>query len=298
MFDVVILTEKKYINPKVKDWYIDQVLLEDKLLQKELEKKGMKVCKRDWTDTNFDWKSSKYAIFRTTWDYFERFDEFLLWMKETKHKIKFINSYEIINWNIDKYYLKDLSKNGINIVPTLFLKKGKKVSLKQLFTKTKWKEVVIKPTISGAARNTYHITENNFSDFEDIFQQIINEESMLFQQFMKNILTQGEISLIMIGGKYTHAVKKTAKKGDFRVQDDHGGKVEIYNATQSEIKFAEDCIEKCPFSPIYARVDILYNNESNLSLIELELIEPELWFRNNKFAAWLLAEKIYKKIYS
>ena len=51
----------------------------------------------------------------------------------------------------------------------------------------------------------------------------------------------------MIGGKYTHAVKKTAKKGDFRVQDDHGGKVEIYNATQSEIKFAEDCIEKCPF---------------------------------------------------
>ena len=102
-----------------------------------------------------------------------------------------------------------------------------------------------------------------------------------------------EISLIIIAGEYTHAMKKIAKKGDFRVQDDHGGIVEKYEATSEEIKFAEKCIENCPFSPIYARVDIVYDNNKP-SLSELELIEPELWFRNNIKSAEMLSEEIYK----
>jgi glutathione synthase/RimK-type ligase-like ATP-grasp enzyme len=98
----------------------------------------------------------------------------------------------------------------------------------------------------------------------------------------------------MIGGKSTHAVKKIAKKGDFRVQDDHGGTVEKYEATFEEIKFAEECIENCPFSPIYARVDIVYDNNNQPSLSELELIEPELWFRNNPNSAEILSKEIIK----
>ena len=115
---------------------------------------------------------------------------------------------------------------------------------------------------------------------------------MLFQEFLTNITTEGEISLIMIVGKYTHAVKKIAKKGDFRVQDDHGGSVEEYNATKAEIDFAEKCIKNCPYFPIYARVDIVYDNNNLPSLSELELIEPELWFRNYPKAAKYLAEGI------
>ena len=115
---------------------------------------------------------------------------------------------------------------------------------------------------------------------------------------MKNISIKGEISLIMIGGKYTHAVKKNAKKGDFRVQDDHGGTVEIYEANRVEINFAEKCINKCPFFPIYARVDIVYDNKNKPALMELELIEPELWFRNNSESAIILAEEILNLISS
>ena len=295
MFDVVILTDNRYVNPKKTDWYIEQVLLEDKLLQRELENKDLKICKKDWADPEFDWTLTKYAIFRTTWDYFERFDEFFYWIEKTQYKTTFINASEIINWNIDKHYLRDLSEKGIDITPTLFIEKDEKITLEKLFEKTNWQEAVIKPAISGAARHTYRINPNNYSDYEDIFQKIIKEESMLFQEFMNNITLKGEISLIMIGGKYTHAVKKMAKKGDFRVQDDHGGKVAIHKATHEEIKFAEECIAKCPFSPIYARVAIVYDNETKPSLIELELIEPELWFRNNQSAATLLAEEILIK---
>jgi len=298
MFDVVILTDNRYVNPEKTDWYIDQVLLEDKLLQTALEKQGLTVCKKDWADPDFDWATTKYAIFRTTWDYFERFDEFFSWLEDTKHKTTFINSTEIINWNIDKHYLQDLSKRGINIAPTRFIEKGDKITLPQLFEKKKWTEAVIKPAISGAARHTYRITPNNCKNYENIFQELIAKEGMLFQEFMNNITSNGEISLIMIGGKYTHAVKKIAKKGDFRVQDDHGGKVEIYTATKEEITFAEDCLEASPFKPIYARVDIVYDNKNKPSLSELELIEPELWFRNNTESAELLADEIVSQLSS
>ena len=118
---------------------------------------------------------------------------------------------------------------------------------------------------------------------------------MLFQEFLNDIILQGEISLIMIGNQYTHAVIKHAKKGDFRVQDDHGGTVEKYNAKKKEILFAEKCLEAIPFTPMYARIDIVYDNNNNPSLSELELIEPELWFRNNPEAATILAEKIFQK---
>ncbi|MDC0204550.1 hypothetical protein OAJ65_02010 [Flavobacteriales bacterium] len=292
MIDVIILTDNRYINPEKTDWYIDQVLLEDKLLKAALEKQGLIVCKKDWADSNFDWTTTKYAIFRTTWDYFDRFDEFFSWLEITKHKTTFINSAEVINWNIDKHYLSDLSKKGINIAPTLFIEKGDSITISDLFNNTNWTEAVIKPAISGAARHTYRISPNNCIKYENLFQQLITDKCMLFQEFLDNIITKGEISLIMIGGKYTHAVKKIAKKGDFRVQDDHGGKVEIYTATKEEITFAEDCLEASPFKPIYARVDIVYDNKNNPSLSELELIEPELWFRNNAKSPKLLAQEI------
>ena len=292
IFDIVILTDNRYIEPDIKNWYINQVLLEDKILQEKLESIGMKVCRKDWADHDFDWNSTKYAIFRTTWDYFDRFDEFFLWINQTKDKTNFINSTDIIYWNIDKYYLRDLSEKGINITSSLFIEKNKKINLKQLFEKTKWIEAVIKPTISGAARHTYRINTKNYNKYEDLFRNLIKNECMIFQEFMHNVTLKGEISLIMIAGKYTHAVRKIAKKGDFRVQDDHGGKVIPYEANSLEIEFAKQCIVKCPFSPIYARVDIIYDNKNKPALVELELIEPELWFRNNTESALLLAKEI------
>lgn len=292
MYDIVILTDHRYVNPKETDWYIDQVLLEDNLLQTALEEKGFIVCKKDWADKDFDWTTTKNAIFRTTWDYFDRFDEFFTWLENTKNKTTFINSAEIIKWNIDKHYLQDLEKSGINIAPTLFIKKGDKITLQKLFGKTNWAEAVIKPAVSGAARHTYRISPSNCEHYENIFQKLIYEECILFQEFLNNITAKGEISLIMIGGKFTHAVKKIAKKGDFRVQDDHGGKVERYSPSQTEILFAEQCVKKSPLSPIYARVDIVYDNKNKPSLSELELIEPELWFRNYPKSATFLAEEI------
>jgi hypothetical protein len=88
------------------------------------------------------------------------------------------------------------------------------------------------------------------------------------------------------------------EKGDFRVQDDHSGSVEKHTPTKQEILSAKDCLKVSPYQPIYARIDIIYDNNNKPSLSELELIEPELWFRNNSTSANLLAEEIFNLISS
>ena len=51
-------------------------------------------------------------------------------------------------------------------------------------------------------------------------------------------------------------------------------------------------IMSCGFSPVHARVDIIWDNNGVLALSELELIEPEMWFRFYKPAANKLAKAI------
>ena len=292
MYDVVILTESRYENPKIIDWYIQQVLTEDQLLKSSLEKLGLKVIRKNWLSKDFNWKQARCLIFRSTWDYFNRFDEFFKWVEETQTVTKFINSSEIINWNIDKYYLFELHKLGINIAPTNFIRKNNCKLLSSIMEKEKWSEAVLKPTISGAARHTYRVNLGNIDRMQKILNNLNLKEDMIVQEFLTDIMNRGEISLIMIGGEFTHAIRKIGKENDFRVQDDHGGRTEKHQATSEEISFAKKVITACPYDPLYARVDIIYDNNGNPSLSELELIEPELWFRNNPKSAEKLSEKI------
>ena len=292
MYDVVILTDSRYENPKSIDWYVQQVLTEDNLLKTELEKLGLRVIKKAWNSLDFNWSETKFAVFRSTWDYFDKFRDFKTWLEKVKEETTFINSYELINWNLDKKYLIELNNKGINIPTSEVITKEDNITLESLFKKHDFSDAIIKPTISGAARETYKISKNNFHEYEKKFFNLKSKEDIIFQEFLSNIVSIGEISLIFIGENYTHAVKKIAKEGDFRVQDDHGGRVEVYNATKEEILFAQNCLGKCPTLPIYSRVDIIYDNENEISLGEIELIEPELWFRNNKAAARLLANEI------
>lgn len=295
-FDVVLLTEAKYIDPKTVDWYTDQVLTEDGLVLGALQKKGIHATKKDWADPDFDWSSTRFAIFRTTWDYFHRFQEFDTWLNKVSHQTKLINSIDLVRWNMDKHYLLDLSERGVHIVNTYFVEQGSDLTLQDLHDHTGWTETVIKPAISGAARHTYRLDPTTIHEHESIFRNIIANESMLLQPFQKSITTKGEVSHIVIDGNYCHSVLKKAKEGDYRVQDDWGGTVQSYKANREEIEFAEHAVRSCKPIPVYARVDLMWDNDDRLALCELELVEPELWFRKNEAAADLLAVAIEKML--
>tara|TARA_R110002124_G_scaffold80533_9_gene213145 strand:+ start:12336 stop:13232 length:897 start_codon:yes stop_codon:yes gene_type:complete len=295
-FDVVILTESRYLNPEKVNNYIQNILTEEDLLKKALEKHGLKVVRKDWADPDFDWGSTKCAIFRTTWDYFDRFEEFKAWLERVEGETQFINPISQIRWNMDKHYLQDLVDKGIRVIETEYIKKGDRRELNSIITGLGWVDVILKPTIAGAARHTYKLNPQNIDDHEDIFSELIAEEDMMLQPFQHNIAIKGEVSFMVMGGEFTHAILKKAKSGDFRVQDDFGGTVHNYEASQTEITFAEKVVRTCNPLPAYARVDVMWDNDDELAISEVELIEPELWFREHPEAANVLAREIVERI--
>ncbi|WP_299104610.1 hypothetical protein [uncultured Tenacibaculum sp.] len=291
-YDVVILTSKSYLTIKEGDNYIQNVIDEDNYVLQSLEKQGLKVIRLSWDDTNFDWSSTKFILFRTTWDYSERFSEFSKWLEKVSQQAILLNSEAIIRWNLDKHYLLDLQKNGVHICESYFIEKGASKTLEELSTQYNLQEFVVKPCISAGSRHTYKINSENIAAHEAIFSELISQEAMIMQPFQYNIVEKGEVSYMVMNGKFTHAVLKKAKSGDFRVQDDFGGSVHEYTPTQQEITFAEKVVQACFESPIYARVDAFIDNNNQLALAELELVEPELWFRNYPKAADELAHGI------
>lgn len=295
-YDVVILTDNRYLDDSISDEYSKNVFTEDNLVKEALLEKKMRVTRKSWDDQYFDWSSAKFLLFRTTWDYFDRFQEFSNWLNKVSQLCILLNSEKIIRWNLDKHYFLDLQKKGVLVCETHFIEKGNKDTLQSICNKQKLKDIVLKPCISGAARETYKISTHNIQDFEETFRRLISQEAMMLQPFQENIVLLGEISMIFINGNFTHAVLKTAKEGDFRVQDDFGGTVKDYSPTPEEIEFGEKAVKSCPELPIYARVDVFLDNNKNLALAELELIEPELWFRNCPNSAKKLAEAISHKI--
>lgn len=291
-YDVVVLTDSRYVNPLKTNTYISNVLREDELVINALKEKNLSVVKKDWNDSIFDWETTRSILFRSTWDYFDKFELFKKWFNKTKNKCLMINSTETIEWNIDKRYLLDLQEHQIPIPNSEFIKRGSSIDLSLLMQKKNWNEIVVKPTISGAAKNTYRLKEEEIIQFGPTWEKLIYKEDFIVQEFQNNVISEGEVAMIVIGGKFTHAVLKKAKEGDFRVQDDFGGSIAIYNPSEEMVKLAEKCTRILTPIPSYARVDIIWDNLRELAVSELELIEPELWFRLNPNAAQKLAHHV------
>lgn len=291
-YDIVLLTQKEYVNPSQITPYVQNILTEDSLLTSALEQKGFKVARTFWDNDAFDWTETRFALFRATWDYFHRFEEFHLWLKRCAPTVDFINPYSVIQWNMDKHYLGQLKEKGINIPPTLFIEKGEVVQLRDLIQQKGWNKAILKPAIAGGARHTYLFDRESAADYQEVFEQLLANESMLLQEFQKNIVSKGEVSFMVFGGRYSHSILKKAKTGDFRVQDDFGGSVHPYEASMEERQFVEQVIAQCDELPVYARVDVMWDNKNQLCVSELEMIEPELWFRTDRHAAQAMANAV------
>lgn len=292
MFDVVVLTDERYVEPKERNAYIDNILLEDQLMVDALKKEGLNAIKKAWSDPDFDWSSTKAILFRTTWDYADRFSEFSDWLIDVSLKTKLINSYDLLVWNLDKHYLNDLKSQGVNVVETYFIEPGDKRTLAELHKELGWKKTVLKPAVSAAAKDTFKLDADTLAEHEVRYKKLIRNESMMLQPFQESVVERGEISLMVMGTTYTHAVLKIAKPGDFRVQDDFGGTVHEYTPTKKEIDLAIAAVKACETLPLYARVDIVTDNNGKPAISELELVEPELWFRRNEEAAGVLAKGV------
>lgn len=296
MLDIVILTDPRYLDPVQPSPYELDVLADDQVLMDACFSQGLQVDRKSWDDPDFDWSSTRSVIFRSTWDYFDRFAEFKKWLDQAKSVTQFINPQELVFWNVDKRYLIDLATKGVEIVPTHIVDQGTQQNLKAIAEYHNWKEVVIKPTISATARDTHRLTieEVGTTTTQKMFDALCQHKTMMVQPFLSAVLEEGELSLIVIDGVVTHGLRKLAKSGDYRVQSDFGGSIRLEQPDDLAIAFAEKVIESCPAKPLYARVDLIKNNQGDWNLGEMELIEPELWFRMATHSADTLAMTIRK----
>ena len=295
--DVVILTEDRYVHPDLDDWYQAQIAREEALVGDALQALGLTVVRRSWADPEMDWSECGCVLFRSTWDYFERFAEFSPWLDAVSAQTRLFNDAGLIRWNVDKHYLAELAQRGVAVVPTRFLARGAQVSLASIMAEEGWDEIVFKPVVSGAARLTYRVGTEALAGHEAVFARCLAQEAMMVQRFEPAIVAEGELSLIVIDGRSTHAIRKTARAGDFRVQDDHGGTVHAHAPSAEERAFAEAAVAACPSPPLYARVDFVRDPAGGFRLMELELVEPELFFRFHPPAAEVLARALAEKLY-
>lgn len=258
---------------------------DDQLIQQYLVQKGIDVIPVCWDDETVRWEQFYCIILRSMWDYFERPIEFDNWLdKLTTLNCKVLNPVSVVKWNQNKNYFDDFSKKGILLPAYIICKQKENHSLKQILQNNNWSKAVVKPAISGGAYNTWTINIGTVENDETRFTELVQQGDVIVQKFVEEIVTKGEFSLIYFNKKFSHAICKNAKQGDFRVQLQFGGTNTVIQPDEAVLKQAADLLNSIPEALLYARVDGVVSNDGKFLLMELELIEPVLFVTTNETA--------------
>jgi glutathione synthase/RimK-type ligase-like ATP-grasp enzyme len=192
------------------------------------------------------------------------------------------NPVPVLRWNSDKAYLGELGAKGVAVVPTVEVTALDEASLAEARAQLGTEEVVIKPAISGGADGTHRIAADDAIPPDALGQR------RLVQPLMSGILTEGEFSLFFFAGNFSHAIVKRPAEGDFRVQEQFGGRETAWEASADAQSLATAALAAAPAPSVYARVDMVGDATGQLHIMELELIEPSLFLHHapNKGAAF------------
>lgn len=242
-----------------------------------LKMRGVPVQAIPW-DGNFTaWNSFDIVVLRSCWNYHLYSQKFLSWLNDLQtNQVNLLNPVSTVRWNLHKKYLAGLDRQGVRLPPTQWFTKGANVNLKELLQQEGWNKAVVKPAISATAHNTFVVSVEDVEQHQPIMNQLLDQSDLLIQKFVPEI-KQGEYSLIFFHKKFSHAVLKKAKPGDFRVQNDFGGSYSSIEPSDELIKQAASILTHIQEPLLYARVDGVMVNGQFL-LMELELIEPVLFF--------------------
>lgn len=258
----------------------------DHLLYKPLKELGWQTEEISWRSENVNWNEFDAVIVRSTWDYQLNPEKFLVVLEQiNKSSALLFNDIDILKWNMNKTYLADLEKKGVAIVPTIWDNSFSSDKLRNYFDVFNKDEIIIKPNISANADNTFYLKRYEIGSNKNLLENIFEKKDFMVQPFMQNIISEGEYSLFYFGGEYSHTILKTPKQNDFRVQEEHGGILKLVNSNIKLQNIASAIIKKLITTPLYARIDLVRGIKDEFLLMELELIEPSLYFNMDPSAA-------------
>jgi glutathione synthase/RimK-type ligase-like ATP-grasp enzyme len=285
---------------------VPAITTDDRLLRDALVARGAEVEARPW-DTRADWSVYHRIILRSCWNFHHRPEEFRGWVNDVKERYdgSLMNGPELVQWSVDKRYLRDLDARGISIVPTVWVSADDDgvPDLAALIAEHGWDAgTVVKPAISATAHQTWRVGPEEAGAHQARFEALLasSPAGVMVQPFLPEI-EDGEWSLVFLGGEFSHAVKKRPAAGDFRVQHDFGGTIErcepdpaLVDDASAALRAAAEATDTGLEDILYARVDGVMRS-GRLLLMELELIEPVLFFAQAPGAAARMAELIVSR---
>ena len=238
-------------------------------LRGPFETRGLRLEDVSWDDAKVDWASYAGVIIGTTWDYWDRLEEFLAALDRIEAQTRLFNPSALVRWNIRKTYLRDLEAKGAQLIPTLWLDVADEAAANAAFDTLGAGDVVFKRQVGAGAKDQHRVTRG-----EAIPEM---RHPMMAQPFMPMIQTEGELSFIFIDGCFCHALVKRAQPGDYRIQSTYGGREEKITPSADDLTSAKAIIAALDEPPLYGRVDMLRGADGGLLLMELEVIEPYLY---------------------
>ena len=249
----------------------------DELLVEPLRSRGWDVEFVPWRSPVV-WSDFDAVVIRTTWDYYLHPDEFLAVLERIDSQTRLENPIDIIRSNIEKSYLLDLEARGVPIPPTLVTGPATTASsLRTILDEWGARELVLKPLISANAANTHRLALTSSETGGPALDELLGSDRWLVQPFIESVVTEGESSLFYFGGVFSHAINKRPAPGDYRVQEEHGGLLRSIEPDPELRAAADRAIRAIGRDLLYARVDLI-RHEDRWYLMELELIEPSLYF--------------------
>ncbi len=201
------------------------------------------------------------------WGYHVDVTTWLAMLDRWPARAPLLNPPGLLRWNTRKTYLADLQSAGIKIVPSLF-GDADQAAIDGAFDHFGVEELLVKPQISPVRYRTNRVRRG------DLVDGLVNA---IIQPFLPSVGFVGELSLFWIGGRFSHAARKVAAAGEFRVQPQFGGVFSALAPSDEAMGMGEAAIAALPAAPLYARVDLLTLADGTLALIELEAIEPDLY---------------------
>jgi glutathione synthase/RimK-type ligase-like ATP-grasp enzyme len=234
-------------------------------------------------------------MLRSTWDYHLAPDAFCDWIARLEAaQVRLFNPAPLLRWNLRKNYLRELANKGIETVPTEWC--DLPASLAERMRFHGWERAVAKPQISASAYRTLLVDAATAGDHEQSFAEMCRAAGgAMLQPYLDEIESEGEWSLMFFAGEFSHAALKKPAAGDFRVQNEFGGTATLKPPPEDALHSANKILSFLPDLPLYCRIDGVCRTGVFL-LMEVELIEPQLFLRLHPPSAGLLAGKFVQSL--
>ncbi|MBE2254481.1 MAG: hypothetical protein IAE78_33440 [Myxococcus sp.] len=271
--------------------FLDGLADDDLLAARALEARGASVSPVVW-NAPLDASAFDALVLRSPWDWYRHrpaFRAYLAGLSTTP--VRVFNPPALLSRFADKTYFRHLGALGVETVPTVFFTPERLHEVPAALAERGWSRAVLKPSFTANAAGAHRFEAGQVQQAVDAARRYEVDSEWMLQPYLEGIEREGEWSFVFFSGRFSHAVRKAPREGDFRVQAEHGGTSRLAAPPLTLLKAAQRVVDLAVPSALYARVDGV-DDDGGLRLMELEVVEPELFFRLHPEAAGRFAEAL------